>query len=175
MNSYRTWHLEVRRIDELLEHHKNPRYITKDDAKQLKRSISKFGLIDRPVITFDGRVIGGHQRLTVLNEMGFDSVECWVLDGDELSDEEIDELNIRLNKNQGDWDWEKLANEWDVNELVNWGFDEKEFEDALPSMKKPKVTFEFEDGDELKEFVDKMQEFPEKESGGWSYKMKIKS
>jgi len=175
MNSYRTWHLEVRDIDSLVPHRKNPRYITKEDAKQLKRSIAKFGLIDRPVITKDGQIIGGHQRMNILREMGLTEVECWVTDDDDLTDDDIDELNIRLNKNQGDWDWEKLANEWDVNDLINWGFDEKEFEDALPSMKKPKITFEFDDGNELKEFVDKMQEFPEKEDGQWSYKMKVKS
>lgn len=153
----RSWHLETRDIEDLEPHPRNPRYLSKEDAKHLKRSISKFGLIDRPVITTDGLIIGGHQRIKVLHELGHSEVECWVVDGDDLTDEEIDELNIRLNKNQGDWDWDKLANEWDVNDLLNWGFDQSEFEDAVPSTKKPKVTFEFDTTEDLEDFIGKVE------------------
>lgn len=172
----REWTLQTFEINSLTPHEKNPRYLSKEDAKHLKKSIFKFGLIDKPVITHEGKLIGGHQRLEVLKTMGYTEVECWVCDSDNpLTEEEVDELNIRLNKNQGDWDWDILANQWDVNNLCDWGFDPAEFDDLPGKLKKPKITFEFEDADELSEFMDRMNEFPSRESGLWNYKMKVKS
>jgi len=146
----RKWHLETRDIDDLEEHPRNPRYITKEDAKHLQLSIAKFGLIDKPIITSDGQIIGGHQRLRVLKQLGHYEVECWVCDDDvPFTEEEIDELNIRLNKNTGSWDWDKLANEWDVNLLCEWGFKPDDFDDPLPRSKKPKIILEFVDSEAL--------------------------
>jgi DNA modification methylase len=123
----RKWHLETRNIEALQEHPKNARSLTKDQAKHLMQSMAKFGLIDKPIITPDGNVIGGHQRLKVLKQLGHEEVECWVCN-EELSDSEIDELNIRLNKNTGEWDWDVLANEWNPEDLFNWGFTEEELQ-----------------------------------------------
>ena len=50
-----------------------------------------------------------------------------------LSEKEVEELNIRLNKNTGDWDWDVLANSWDPDELVEWGFTLKDLHmDEIP-------------------------------------------
>lgn len=125
------WHLETRFIDDLRSHPKNARYLSKEDAKHLKRSISKFGLIDKPIVTYAGDIIGGHQRVKICKEMGFKKIECWVIEGDDLSQRDIDELNIRLNRNTGSWDFDKLANEWDVNDLIDWGFNDKDFESDI--------------------------------------------
>ena len=77
-------------------------------------------------------------------------MECWVCDDDvPFTEEEIDELNIRLNKNTGSWDWDKLANEWDVNLLCEWGFKPDDFDDPLPRSKKPKIILEFVDSEAL--------------------------
>jgi hypothetical protein len=46
----------------------------------------------------------------------------------------VDELNIRLNKNQGEFDYEILANQWEVGHLMNWGFTMKELEIDLPDL-----------------------------------------
>lgn len=150
MGKWPTWHLEHRDIEALSFHPRNPRYISKEDAKHLKKSISNFGLIDKPIITPNGLVIGGHQRLRVLHEMGEKEVECWVSDKEKWSDEEVDELNIRLNKNTGNWDSDKLANEWDVNLLCEWGFKPEYFDDPLPKSKKPRITLEFSDSEVMK-------------------------
>lgn len=123
----KNWHLEVREIEELIPHARNARTLTKDQAKHLSTSMSKFGVIDKPIINAGGQLIGGHQRVQVLKKMGETHVECWVCD-DELSEDEIDELNIRLNKNTGEWDWDKLANEWESTDLFDWGFTEKELQ-----------------------------------------------
>ena len=154
-----TWHLEVRDIEELIPHSKNPRYISKEDAKHLKASIAKFGLIDKPIITSDGRVIGGHQRLKVLFEQGHREIECLVSDPDfEWTQENIDELTIRLNKNTGNWDFDILANEWDIDHLCEWGFKPDDFDDPLPKKKKPQVLFEFSDKEELEKFVQQVNQ-----------------
>lgn len=114
------WHLETRLIKNLKDHPKNPRKLSKHDAEHLEKSIQRFGLIDKPIITQDGQIIGGHQRKRILKKLALTEVECWVPDR-KLTDEEIDELNIRLNRT-GEWDFDILANEFEIGDLMDWGF-----------------------------------------------------
>ena len=97
----------------------NPRQISTKQFKDLSKSIATFGLVDPIIVNKDFTVIGGHQRLKVLNEMQTDTIPCVVLN---LSKEKERELNVRLNKNTGDFDIDILANEFDIDELVDWGF-----------------------------------------------------
>ena len=121
------WKLELRKIKDLKPHPKNPRKLSKHDAEHLQKSIEKFGLIDKPIITKDGIIIGGHQRIAILKKMGKagDSVECYVPDR-EIEQKDIDELCLRLNRNLGEWDWDILANQWEIDELFDAGFDPEE-------------------------------------------------
>ena len=119
------WRLETRKVSSLKDHPRNPRILSKHEGEHLQISIKKFGLIDKPIITKDGRIIGGHQRKNILKKLAIKQVECWVPNED-LTDEQIDELNIRLNKNTGDWDYDILANEWDQEKLIEYGFTEEE-------------------------------------------------
>ena len=77
------------------------------EYEKLKRSIVEFGYVE-PVIwnRRTGNVVGGHQRLKVLVDMGQTEIDCVVVDLD-LRREKA--LNVALNKIQGDWDEEKLA------------------------------------------------------------------
>ena len=120
------WTIESRRIQDLTHHPKNPRQLSEHDAKHLEKSITKFGLIDKPIITREGMIIGGHQRVAILKLMGEEDVECYAPNCD-LSDKDIDELNIRLNRNSGSWDFDILANQWDEKDLLDFGFTEQEF------------------------------------------------
>jgi ParB-like chromosome segregation protein Spo0J len=97
----------------------NPRQISSKQYKDLKESVKKFGLVDPIIVNKDNTVIGGHQRLKVCKELKYVDVDCVMLD---LSKEEERELNIRLNKNTGDFDMDILANEFDIEELTDWGF-----------------------------------------------------
>jgi DNA modification methylase len=115
------WQLKTLKIKDLKEHPKNPRILTKAQHEKLKESLTRFGVAEKPICTIDGMIVGGHQRLKVLKELGYKEIECWVPNV-QLDESQIDELNIRLNKNTGDWDWECLANEWNVDELLDWGF-----------------------------------------------------
>lgn len=120
------WNIETRKIKDLKPHSKNPRKLSKHDAEHLERSLSKFGLIDKPIITKEGMIIGGHQRINVLKKMGVKEVECYVPESD-LIEKDIEELNIRLNRNAGEWDYEILANEWEESDLIDFGFTQQEF------------------------------------------------
>ena len=97
----------------------NPRQISSKQYKDLKESVKKFGLVDPIIVNKDNTVIGGHQRLKVCKELKYIEIDCVMLD---LSKEEERELNIRLNKNTGDFDMDILANEFDIEELTDWGF-----------------------------------------------------
>ena len=121
------WSLKTFQIDELTDYAKNPRSLTKQQFEQLKKSLDKFGMIDKPIINADEKntVIGGHQRLRVLRSENQKSVECWI-PSRELDEKEVEELNIRLNKNTGDWDFDTLANNFEVGDLMDWGFTEME-------------------------------------------------
>ena len=102
--------IEKKKTAELLPAEYNPRKDLKPgDAKyeKLKRSIEQFGYVE-PVIwnKTTGRVVGGHQRLKVLMDMGHTEVDCVVV---EMDEEKEKALNIALNKISGEWDKDKLA------------------------------------------------------------------
>lgn len=121
-----TWTLRTIEIAILTDYAKNPRSLTEAQFKQLKTSLDKFGMIDKPIINLDDThtVIGGHQRLRVLRHEGVKACECWIPDR-ALTDREVEELNIRLNKNSGSFDFEILANNYEPADLIEWGFDDK--------------------------------------------------
>ena len=113
----------------------NPRQLNKDQYTQLKDSIERFGLVD-PLIVNKNKdrkniLVGGHQRLRKAREMGMVDIPCVEVD---LKLDQEKELNIRLNKNVGEWDYDSLANYFDVGELMDWGFtdDELQFYEEEP-------------------------------------------
>ena len=102
--------IEKKNTADLLPADYNPRKDLKPgdaEYEKLKRSIEQFGYVE-PVIwnQTTGRVVGGHQRLKVLMDMGMTEVDCVVVSMDE---EKEKALNIALNKISGDWDKDKLA------------------------------------------------------------------
>ena len=112
--------IESKLIKDLKPATYNPRQISTKQFKDLKASVKKFGLVDPIIINQNGNVVvGGHQRLKICKELKHIEIDCVVLD---LSKEEERELNIRLNKNSGEFDMDILANEFDIDQLVDWGF-----------------------------------------------------
>ncbi|MDD3400774.1 MAG: site-specific DNA-methyltransferase [Eubacteriales bacterium] len=102
--------IEKKQTEDLLPAEYNPRKDLKPgdpEYEKLKRSIEQFGYVE-PVIwnKTTSRVVGGHQRLKVLLDMGMTEVDCVVV---ELDEEKEKALNIALNKISGDWDKDKLA------------------------------------------------------------------
>ena len=113
----------------------NPRELTQIQHQDLKDSITRFGLVDPLIVTTPKErkniLVGGHQRLRIVKELGYKDVPCVEVN---LTPDKERELNVRLNKNTGQWDWDALANHFDVGELLEWGFseDDLQFYDPEP-------------------------------------------
>lgn len=100
---------ERRKISDLQPAEYNPRKRLRpgdEEYERLKRSIETFGYVDPIIINADGTVIGGHQRLFVLQDLGYSEADMAVVN---LSKQDEKALNIALNKISGEWDEEKLA------------------------------------------------------------------
>lgn len=111
-----------KKIDELKPANYNPRKNLKPGDKEyekLKKSIKKFGYVE-PVIynKRTGIVVGGHQRLKVLKDLGYEEIDCVIVDLDEAKEKA---LNIALNKISGEWNNNLLADL--LKELDQEGFD----------------------------------------------------
>ena len=118
--------IEIKKIADLIPAPYNPRQSTAKQEKHLKESLEKFGLVE-PIIfnKQTGYIVGGHFRVRELIKLGVKEVECVIVD---LNEADEKELNIRLNANTGGWDWDTLANDWDVVDLEAWGLEIPQFD-----------------------------------------------
>lgn len=121
------WTTAKRKIKDLIPYEHNPRILRDEQAKELRRSLERFDLAEIPAINTDNTIIAGHQRLKILSLLGRANKEIDVrIPNRKLTGDEVQEYNIRSNKNTGDWDYDKLANNFDIDDLLDWGFTEKE-------------------------------------------------
>ena len=135
------WHTETRKIKDLKEHEKNPRKITKDQMEKLKQSLKSFNYVETIVINLDNTILAGHMRIKALKALGRGKEEIEVrVPNRQLTPKEAEEYLIRSNKNSGEWDWERLANEWEIPDLFNWGFTEDELQVKDPEKLKHSMT-----------------------------------
>lgn len=107
-----------------------------DEYKKIKNSILEFGYVDPIIINKDYTVIGGHQRLNVLKELGYKEVECIVVDMNKTKEKA---LNIALNKISGEWDNDKLEKllyelQGDEYDVTLTGFDFDEVDDMIKDL-----------------------------------------
>jgi ParB-like chromosome segregation protein Spo0J len=93
-----------------------------------------------------GYIVGGHFRVRELIKQGYEAIECVIVD---LSPEDEKELNIRLNANTGQWDWDSIANNFEIEEVSDWGlsipievFDEEE-ESETPDSHTKNITLTY--------------------------------
>tara|TARA_R100000963_G_C4638989_1_gene102731 strand:- start:580 stop:1029 length:450 start_codon:yes stop_codon:yes gene_type:complete len=115
-------------IKEIKENENNPRYIRDTKFKKLVKSIKDFPemLEFRPIIVDEDMVIlGGNMRLKACKSAGLNKVWVDIVKG--WSDKQKQEFIIKDNSSFGEWDWDLLANEWDVYELNEWGLSLPEF------------------------------------------------
>jgi DNA modification methylase len=111
-------------IDKILINPNNPRLIKDDKFKKLCKSIQEFPemLELRPiVVNKDMIVLGGNMRLKACQEIGLTEVPIIVAEN--LTEEQQRGFLIKDNVSGGEWDWDILANEWEVEQLNEWGLD----------------------------------------------------
>jgi ParB-like chromosome segregation protein Spo0J len=112
------------KISEVKSNPNNPRIIKDDKFQKLVKSIKEFPemLNIRPiVVNADMVVLGGNMRLKACKEAGIKEVA--IIKADDLTDEQQKQFIIKDNVGFGEWDWENLANQWDENDLAEWGLD----------------------------------------------------
>lgn len=132
--------VEEKQIDQLIPADYNPRQDLQpgdSEYEKLKRSIEEFGYVE-PIIWNEetGRVVGGHQRLKVMKDLGFETVKVSVVN---LPESREKALNIALNKIEGRWDMQKLKDllqEIDTGEfdITLTGFSEDELENLMATI-----------------------------------------
>jgi len=108
-------------IDELKPAEYNPRLDLQPSDKEyqkIKRSIEEFGYVDPVIVNKDLTVIGGHQRIKALKDLGYTDIDCVVIDIDKTREKA---LNVALNKISGNWELTKLKDL--LEELDNGEFD----------------------------------------------------
>ena len=138
----------------------NPRIIKDEKFKKLVKSLTDFPemMAKRPIVCVtdtDGKLypLGGNMRLKALQEIGHKEIpDSWVTLADEWTQEQRNEFVIKDNVGFGEWDWSDLANNWDAEQLQDWGLDIPGFmelpsEDELTGQEKNnpptiKITFE---------------------------------
>ncbi len=154
--------VEYKSLDELYHLDRNPRTISKENMDKLVKSIKDNPdyFEARPIICSDrtGKlvIIAGNQRLRAAGLAGLSEVPVVTIHG--LTEEREREITIRDNVELGDWDFDILANEFDVEDLEDWGLDnfktgikdEKEIEQKKPTITSSFITFDYADEIELK-------------------------
>ena len=75
----------------------------------------------RPLVVAEGVVVGGNMRLLAMKDLGYREVS--VIDVTEWTQEKRDQFMIKDNLSFGDWDYDLLANEWNIDDLTDWGMD----------------------------------------------------
>lgn len=116
-----------RKLSELKKLPNNPRTIKKEDMERLKKSLKDNPdyFEARPIIlsnrTGDLVILAGNQRYEAAKALKMDEVPTFLLEG--LTEAREREIIIRDNVSNGDWDMDALANEWDTQELTDWGLD----------------------------------------------------
>lgn len=145
---------EKRNVSDLIPAKYNPRKDLKPGDKEyekIKNSITEFGYVDPIIINSDNTIIGGHQRLKVLRDLGYTEVDCVVIEIDKTKEKA---LNIALNKISGEWNVELLKDLIDDLKESNFdieftGFDPPELDELFSELHNKDVKEDDFDVDEV--------------------------
>lgn len=137
------------KLKDVLPNPNNPRTIKGAQLEKLKKSITEFPemLELRPLVIDENNVvIGGNMRLRALTELGIEDIPVTKVIG--LTDDQKKEFVIKDNLNYGDWNWDNISADWDIDDIGEWGLDIPEWvfdQDVEPQI----------DADELDEALEK--------------------
>jgi len=118
--------IEYIKIEKLKLHPRNPRRINKDQFRKLCESIKAHPdyFETRPILCNKDLIIfAGNMRYRAAKELGLKEVPCAIMD---ISEERQKEIMIRDNQENGEWDFDILGSDFKIDNLLKWGFDEKD-------------------------------------------------
>jgi ParB-like chromosome segregation protein Spo0J len=151
-------------IKDIIPNKENPRFISDNKFEKLVQSIKDFPemLEKRPLVVDENMVVlGGNMRLKALQKAGLKKITIDIAEG--WSEEQKKEFIIKDNVGFGEWDWDVLANVWDIESLREWGLDVPKFDtdiddNDLSDKLKHSYKIEIECSDELEqeEFYNKL-------------------
>lgn len=145
-----TWKIEKRKIEDLKPHSKNPRQFTEKGMKDLENSINSIGFMQPININQDGTILSGHARTLKLKEMGETEVDVYVPDR-LLTPKQEEEILVRANSNTaGQWDFDILANEFNLEEINEWGLEVPQIPEIDLSDKNKEIDIDNLDTSECK-------------------------
>ena len=186
-------------LSEIKANPNNPRVIKDDKFAKLVKSISEFPKMMelRPmVINSDNVVLGGNMRLKALKELKYKEIpDTWVKRAEDLTEDEQRRFIIADNVGFGEHDWELLKQEWDVDELSEWGLDvinwaagvdensmtdedvdiEEEFDPIGVSAGQQRVVFIFDGPDEAESYLNNLGVEFVKRNMAWQVNLGIQS
>jgi len=109
----------------------NPRVLRDEKFQKLKKSIEDFPKMMelRPIVIDENNtILGGNMRFRALQDLGYKEIEdSWVKKANELTEKQKQEFIIKDNVSFGEWNWDDLANEWEVELLNEWGLNLPDF------------------------------------------------
>jgi hypothetical protein len=123
-NKIKQMNIEWVKTTDIHANENNPRILKDDKFKKLVQSIKDFPemLEIRPiVVNNEMMVLGGNMRLKAIQEIGLKEIP--IIKAENLTEEQEREFLIKDNVGFGEWDWDALANDWDADELKDWGMD----------------------------------------------------
>ncbi|WP_019986303.1 hypothetical protein [Rudanella lutea] len=124
------WSTQQRKVVDLLPYEYNPRKMTAQQSKKLRESLERFGLVEIPVINFDGTLLAGHQRCKAMVQLGKgDELVDVRVPNRLLTDAEFKEYNIASNAIKGDWVDEILREHFSDVDLADFGISLAEMEE----------------------------------------------
>jgi hypothetical protein len=179
--------IELKKISHIKLNPNNPRLIKDDKFQKLVQSIKDFPeMLDiRPiVVNQDMIILGGNMRYRACKEAGIKEIPVIITD---LSEEKQREFLIKDNTSGGEWDWNMLANEWEEEQLNEWGIDipnwslghdinsmtdesiniEEEFDPMGTMDGKQRVVFLFDGPDEAESYLNSIDVEFKKSNMAW--------
>ena len=170
--------LQAVKLSEIKPNPNNPRLIKDEKFAKLVKSIKEFPqmLELRPIVVNDDMIVlGGNMRLKACKEAGLKEVP--IIKASSLTPEQQREFIIKDNVGFGEWDWELIANEWDAEQVTDWGLDIPGFM-QLPSddeligeekNKPPTMKITFESPEQLQKAETDIQELLDRKYEGAFY------
>ncbi|MDD2839990.1 MAG: site-specific DNA-methyltransferase [Rickettsiales bacterium] len=144
--------IETKKLKDLIPSEYNPRKASKQQEKALSESLQKYGCVE-PIIVNENPdrqniIIGGHFRVRELIKLHIEEVECVIVN---LNLEQERELNIRLNSNTGEWNFDLLLSNFNISDLESWGFNDEQLDKLEFKTEENKVDEMVDDSDTLPE------------------------